>query len=195
LVESFKQLGEKHGERVIGGATIRDVADGAIFAIRHLRLGATARGLAGRSLSDKAVDLNQYRGRVLLVDFWATWCAPCVGALPQIKQLKSELVSDRFEVLGVNADQDREVVTKFVEDQSINWPTILDEDGKLQKRWMALSLPTYFVLDQDHVVRYRGSNLDQAVHVVKAILGSEVVANLVRLTLEGFDKNNDQRIA
>jgi thiol-disulfide isomerase/thioredoxin len=194
LVESFQQLADKHGERVIGGATIRDLADGAIFAIRHLRLGTTATELAGRSLSDKAVDLNQFPGRVVLVDFWATWCAPCVAAMPQLKQLRAKLGSDRFEILGVSADQDRGVVTKFIADQSVDWPTILDEESKLQKRWMALSLPTYYVLDEGHVVRYRGSNLDHAVRTVDEILGNDAVANLVRLTLGAFDKNNDRRI-
>ena len=60
---------------------------------------------------------------------------------------------------------------------------------------MALSLPSYFVLDQNHVIRYRGSKLSQAANVTEALLSKDEVAALVRVTLQAFDKNNDQRIA
>ena len=194
LIETFQQLADRHGDRVIGGVTVRDLADGASFEISHLRLGKRAEGLAGISLSDKQIALSQFRGHVVLVDFWATWCAPCVAAMPQLKNLNTKLQGEEFVILDVNADQDSRDVKEFVDDRSISWPTILDRDGKLQKRWMALSLPTYFVLDQDHVVRYRGSQLTQAANVAEAILGKDGVSALVRATLQAFDKNDDQRI-
>lgn len=194
VIAAFKELAARHGERVVGGASIRDLADGAIFSMQHLRLGGTATGLAGKLLSDKEVDLSHYRGKVVLVDFWATWCAPCVSSVPQLKQLQAKYKESKFQLLGVSADEDQKALKKFIADQSIDWPTMVDGDGKLQKRWMSLSLPTYFVLDEAHVVRYRGTNLAQAAQVIEAILGKDEVAQLVRLTLEALDKNGDQKI-
>lgn len=194
LVLLFKRLAGEQGDRVVGGASIRDLADGAIFSMEHLRLGATATGLAGRSVSGKEIDLADYRGQVVLVDFWATWCAPCVGAMPQLKQLQAKYKGDPFQLIGVSADEDPLALKKFMAEQSIDWPTLEDGSGKLQKRWMSLSLPTYYVLDQAHVVRYRGTNLGQAVQVIEGILGKDEVASLVRLTLQTLDKNGDQKI-
>ena len=99
-----------------------------------------------------------------------------------------------FEILGVCVDDDLEAPKKSVEDQSIRSPTIIDADGELQRRWMALTLPTYYVLDRDHVVRYRGSNLGQAIRSVEAMFDKDEVADLLRLTIETFDKNRDRRL-
>ncbi len=105
LIETFKRLADQYGGRVIGGATVRDLADGATFAIRHLRLGKTATGLAGTTLDGKEIALEQYQESVVLVDFWATWCVPCVAVTPQLKQLTAKLQSEKFVILGVNADE------------------------------------------------------------------------------------------
>jgi thiol-disulfide isomerase/thioredoxin len=194
LIETFKQLADQHGEKVLGGAKVRDLSDGATFAIRHLRLGKTATGLTGTTLDGKTIALDQYQGRVVLVDFWATWCAPCVGALSQLKQLQSKLQGEKFVIFGVNADENTDNIKTFTETHAIDWPTVLDADGTLQVRWMVASLPTYYVLDADHVVRYRGTDLARAANIVETLLGKDSVANMVQLTLQALDTNNDQRI-
>jgi len=75
----------------------------------------------------------------------------------------------------------------------IELPTILYAGDKLQKRWMALSLTTYCDLDQNYAVCYRGTTFSQAANAAESLLGNDTVVTLVRLTLQAFGRNNDQR--
>jgi len=97
-------------------------------------------------------------------------------------------------ILGVNADENADEVKTFAARHAIDWPTVLDADAILQKRWMVASLPTYYVLDAGQVVRYRGTDFTRAANVVETILGKDSVASMVNLTLQSLDKNNDRRI-
>lgn len=196
LIAKFQHIAEQYPHRTFGGAKGRELASGAIFAICHLRLGKQATGLSGKALSGKTIDLSDYRERAILVDFWATWCAPCVAELPRLKQLKQRFANQPFEVIGVNADHSRKTAERFIRKHNLTWPIIRDPQAALQTRWSILSLPTYVVLDHDHRVRYRGGNLGAAANALSLLFGdTDGVDVLVRLTLQQFDRDGDRRIS
>ena len=110
------------------------------------------------SLSDpagKAHDLASYRGKVVLVNFWATWCAPCRAEMPSMQALRQRLAGKPFEVLAVNLMESEEKIAAFREAELIDLPVLMDRDGAAARRWNVRMLPASFVIDRQGVIRYQ----------------------------------------
>jgi peroxiredoxin len=104
----------------------------------------TLRDLAGRDVS-----LASLRGRVVVIDFWATWCAPCVFQIPILNEFWAAHRGDGVEVLGISVDvEGAEVVRSFVEEHGIRYPILLGSEG-LARDFGALGFPTLFVVGPD----------------------------------------------
>lgn len=99
--------------------------------------------------------LNDYRGRVLLVNFWASWCPPCIQEIPSLKRLRQKLEDQPFEVLAINAGERKYKVWKFAKLVSLDLPILLDSDKDTFRSWGVRVLPTSFLIDADGQVRYR----------------------------------------
>jgi peroxiredoxin len=112
---------------------------------------------------------EQYRGKVLLIDFWATWCAPCVEEMPNLKALYEKYQGRGFAVLGVSLDTDLDTLRDYLKEEEIAWPQICDRrgpKGELARRMGVLSIPTTVLLDRDGIIRHvntRGPALEDAV--------------------------------
>ncbi len=120
--------------------------------------GTAAPVLVTTTPSGAAIGLADLKDRVVLVDFWATWCPPCVASMPALERLHNELGSRGFTVLGVNQEKGEErMVTSFLTDRKITFPIGMD-DGKIAKSWGVYTYPTSFLLGRDGMVRkmYRG---------------------------------------
>ena len=94
----------------------------------------------------KPVDLARYRGKVVLVNFWATWCPPCRKEFPSLSRVRKLFQSADFEVLAVNVGEDPEAVFSFA--GSPNFPVLFDRDSRVTARWPVKGLPTTFVVDR-----------------------------------------------
>lgn len=94
----------------------------------RLKVGAAPLAIAGKDLDGKAVSLDQYKGKVLLLDFWATWCGPCVAELPNVVSAYGKYHAKGFEIVGISLDQPnaKEKVTKFAHDNKMPWRQIYD---------------------------------------------------------------------
>ena len=92
-----------------------------IASIEHATVGSTLPEWTGRRLDGTEEPLSAYRGRVLLIDFWATWCAPCIDALPELREMVADLPADRFALLAVSVDEELETVTEFMEREAMPW--------------------------------------------------------------------------
>ncbi len=106
------------------------------------------------TLEGKAQRLEDYRGRVLLVNFWATWCAPCLEEMPSIERLRRSLDARRFAVLAVNVGEGPRVAGDFAKKMELGFNFLLDRDMKASKAWGARVLPATFIVDPDGKVRY-----------------------------------------
>ena len=111
--------------------------------------------LALRDPAGKTHDLAAYRGKVVLVNFWATWCAPCREELPSMQALHQQLTGKGFEVLAVNLMESEEKIAAFRESELIDLPVLMDRDGATAKRWKVRMLPISFVIDRQGAIRYQ----------------------------------------
>lgn len=100
-----------------------------------------------------ALTLGALRGRVVLVNFWATWCEPCVTEMPSLQKLREQL-APRFEVLGVNYQEGPARIKAFLEKSGIAFPIVRDTDGAVAKEWGVKIFPSSFVVDRAGQVRH-----------------------------------------
>jgi peroxiredoxin len=107
-----------------------------------------------RALDGREVDFAKLRGKVVLVDFWATWCGPCVAELPNVKAAYEKYQAQGFEVIGISLDspKDRAKLEKFVKDHGLNWPQHFDEKNKrnhIAEEWGIVGIPAVFLFGKD----------------------------------------------
>ena len=128
-------------------------------SIEHATVGGTLPAWTGRRLDGTEEPLSAYRGRVLLIDFWATWCVPCVDALPKLREMVGDLPADRFALLAVSVDEELETVTEFMGREAMpwsNWHLGLSSD--LERILDVRGFPTYLLADENGRVLSNGGN-------------------------------------
>jgi thiol-disulfide isomerase/thioredoxin len=104
-------------------------------------------------LDGRAQDLAQLRGRVVLVNFWASWCPPCVREMPSMQRLKENLANRPFTILAVNMAEADKDVRAFLSRMKVDFPVPMDRDGAVLKSWKVFVFPTSFVLDAEGKIR------------------------------------------
>ncbi len=151
----YEQLTSKHGET---GAGTR--AEGAL---RRLDMEGKPFTFSASGLKGKAISSADFRGKVLLVIFWSTWCKPCTEDLPQIRALYDKYHAKGFEILGVNLDSTLEPVDGYLSENKVVWPQVY-EPGGLESgpamRFGIISLPTMFLVGSDGKVVSRSTSVD-----------------------------------
>lgn len=100
------------------------------------------------------VSLAAYRGQVVYLDFWASWCAPCLKAVPEIEAIRKELAGKRFQVVAVNLDQQPKKALRFLEKNPVGYPSASDPKGHLPKQFGLETMPTSYLIDGEGVIRY-----------------------------------------
>ncbi|HVS14638.1 MAG TPA: TlpA disulfide reductase family protein [Thermoanaerobaculia bacterium] len=114
------------------------------------------------TLDGRTLGPADYRGQVVVLDFWTTWCGPCRAQSKILAGLQQEYAGRGLVVLGVNLAEPDEVVESFLAEQPAEWPTLLDRDGSLSLQAEVFGLPTMVILDRSGSVVYRGSGLTGA---------------------------------
>ncbi len=102
------------------------------------------------------VSLSDYRGEVVYLTFWASWCVPCRQEMPYLSQLWERHYEDGFRVIAINVDDDLEAALEFAAEQNVPFPLVRDEGRVLSKQYKVPGFPTHYLLDRHGRIRYSG---------------------------------------
>jgi len=122
-----------------------------------------------KDMAGKPLSIANYKGKVVLVDFWATWCVPCVAEMPNVIQTYQKYHAQGFEIIGVGLDRDQQTLERFIKENNVTWPEFFDGhgfDNKLAVKYGIMGIPTSFLLDGNGTIiakDLRGKKLEQAV--------------------------------
>ncbi|SMN10629.1 Cytochrome c-type biogenesis protein CcmG/DsbE, thiol:disulfide oxidoreductase [uncultured Candidatus Thioglobus sp.] len=124
-----------------------------------------------KTLNGKTINLQDYKGKVVLLNFWASWCNPCVKEIPSLMRLQQKLSNKNFQILTINVGESKSKIDKFIKKVGLNLPIMLDTKGVAVKDWGVYAYPSNFLLDRNGVIRYgfRGALEWDAKLIVKII--------------------------
>lgn len=133
-------------------------AKGMLFQMHHLGIGRTAPEIEGEDIDGKPMKLSDFRGKVVMVSFWATWCGPCMGLVPHEKDLLEKMKGRPFALIGVNGDEDRERAKSVSAKEGIRWRSFWSGGPRqgIPVQWGVSGWPTVYVIDGNGVIRDDG---------------------------------------
>jgi peroxiredoxin len=117
--------------------------------------GNRARDFTLKSLDGEKVSLSDFRGDVVLINFWATWCGPCRAEIPDFEQVYGNHKDKGLVILGLNQQESPAVIEPFAEELGMTYPVLLDEQGQVMSEYRILGLPTSVLVDRDGVIQVR----------------------------------------
>jgi len=119
-----------------------------------LEVGSTAPDFKAVELpSGRPATIENYRGKVVLLNIWATWCPPCKVEMPSMERLHKKLAGTDFELVAVSVDEeDSSVVNKFVQEYGLTFPVLHDQGGSIRQIYQTTGVPESFVIDRDGVI-------------------------------------------
>lgn len=123
----------------------------------HASVGAKAMDIRGATADGSSIDTSSMAGDVVVVNFWATWCGPCLRALPEKTSIAKEMADKGVRVVGVSGDPRREDLLDYEAGHDIGFPTIFEGAGDIMRSWGVSSFPTVVVIGRDGKIEYRGS--------------------------------------
>lgn len=156
MIADDYEAARREATTLLGGAADEEFKERARKLSGQLARHGKELELEFTDLDGRQVRLADYRGKVVMIDFWATWCVPCLQALPDLKQLYADLHGQGFEILGISFDEEDEALKEFLVRQKMTWPQHrggLPEDNVLGQQLDIATWPTVWLVDKRGVLR------------------------------------------
>ena len=138
--------------RLIAAAAALTVSAGCYNGTRPPHVGSAAKEFSVQD-SDRKLSLDQFRGQVVVLNFWATWCPPCVEELPSLMNLQERMRERGVTVLGVSIDVDGDAYHRFLKLHNINFLTVRDPEQKVAGMYGTTGWPETYIIDRQGVLR------------------------------------------
>lgn len=119
------------------------------FRLRGYPSGKRPSQFSGQTTDGKKLSLTQFQGRVVLINFFATWCSDCRPEMPMFEKLHMEFASKGLTVLGINVREGTSAITKYAKELGLTFPLVLDPHGKISRSYGVIGLPTTFLIGRD----------------------------------------------
>jgi Peroxiredoxin len=107
-----------------------------------------------KTFDGQMLDIDLYKGQVVLLNFWASWCKPCVEEIPSLVRLQQKFNQDNFKIITINVGESKEQIIEFMKKVKFDLPILLDFDGQAVKNWGVYAYPSNFLLDKNGTIRY-----------------------------------------
>lgn len=121
----------------------------------HPLLGSSGPDFTQKTVKDgKAVSFHDLRGKVTIVDFWATWCGPCKQSFPKLQELSTKYRANGLEIVGISEDDEPQGIPPFADSLGAKFSLAWDEGKAIASKWHPKSMPTTFIVDRKGVVRF-----------------------------------------
>lgn len=137
--------------------------DTSVLPELALRESAEAPPFSATTIYEKPLELHQLKGRYVLLDFWGTWCGPCLDEIPNLKKAYQQFSDENFEIVGISVDRNPEHVREFIESQNMNWPQIFEEYGgnnqAISTLYDVTGFPTQYLIGPDGKIISYGAEL------------------------------------
>jgi peroxiredoxin len=140
-----------------------------IGTLKRLKVGLPAIAFTAETVGGETIRLEDYHGKVVLLDFWASWCAPCRQEMPNVKEVYNRYHEKGFEIIGISLDNSRAQFDTYMKEQKMPWPQIYDGKGwmsEVGRTYAVSAIPATFLIDREGTIRHknvRGSELGKAV--------------------------------
>jgi len=120
-----------------------------------LKLMLVSAFLVSHALFANTLDLNAYKGKVVYIDFWASWCGPCRQSFPWMKNLHETKAKDGLVIIGVNVDQDQKLANAFIDEFMPDFKIIFDPAGALASEFKVAGMPSAYIIDRSGKPRFK----------------------------------------
>jgi thiol-disulfide isomerase/thioredoxin len=107
-----------------------------------------------KSLSGKNLKLSEFKGNVVMLNFWASWCGPCRKEMPLLNELQKKYEALGFVILGVNVEQELELAKSFLKDTPVDFPVVFDSSNNVSQAYDVIAMPTTILIDRSGNMRY-----------------------------------------
>ncbi len=154
-------------------AQLAQQAKALLFEVEHLQMGMTAPGFTTKTLDGKPMSLSSLRGKVVLLDFWATWCPSCIAEFPNLTTVQKQLSGKPFVIVSISLDDSLDIVQRVVKRMKapgIHTWDLQDGENPVGTMYNVRQLPTWYLLDQQGVIRNKDPKSEELVGLVESML-------------------------
>ena len=177
VIALLEQVTAKYADVEWSSGRLGAALEPLLYSLKYLQVGRTPPDIVGKDAAGSDFKLSEYRGKIVVVDFWVDWCPYCREMYGLERQLTERLKAKPFAIVGVNGD-DPKRLQALLNDKTITWRNWSDgRDGPIQQTWRITSFPTLYVLDQEGVIRYRDVRGAALVAAVDALMQKLPKAN------------------